>query len=48
MASYDSKTENSKGKEVMSSNSFLNHLFNLDKYKLIKLLTEKQEKIGGK
>ena len=29
MASHDSKNEKSKGKEVMSSNSFPNHLFSL-------------------
>ena len=45
MASHNSKNENSKGKEVMSSNSFPNHLFSLDKYKLIELLMETQEKL---
>ena len=44
MASHDNKYEKSKGKEVMSSNSFPNHLFNLDKYKLIELLMETQDK----
>ena len=45
MASHDSKNEKSKGKEVMSSNSFPNHLFSFDKYKLIELLMETQEKL---
>ena len=45
MASHDSKNEKSKGKEVMCSNSFPNHLFNLDKCKLIELLMETQEKL---
>ena len=43
MASHDSKTAKSKGKEVMSSSSFPNHLLSLDKYKLIELLMETQE-----
>ena len=34
-----------KGKEVMSSNSFPNHLFNLDKYKLIEWVMETQDKL---
>ena len=40
MASHDSKTVKSKGKEVMSSSSFPKHLFSLDKYKFIELLME--------
>ena len=46
MATYDSKFEKSKGKEVMSSNPFPNHLFKLDKYILIELLTETQDKLN--
>ena len=45
MASHDSKYDKSKGKEVMSSNSLPNHLFKLDKYKLIELLMETQDKL---
>ena len=45
MASHDNNNEKSRGKEVMSSNSFLNHLFSLDKYKLIELLMERQYKL---
>ena len=45
MASHHSKAEKSKEKEVMSSNSFPNHLFKFDKYKLFKLLMETQEKL---
>ena len=37
MATHDEK---SKGKEVLSSNSFPNHLFKWDKYKLIELVME--------
>ena len=48
MASQHSKVEKSKEKEVMSSNSFPNHLFKFDKYKLIKLLMETQEKLDKK
>ena len=45
MASHDSKTAKSKGKEVMSSSSFPNHLLSLDKYKLIELLMDTQDKL---
>ena len=45
MASHDSKNEKSKGKEVMTFNSFPNHQFNLDKYKLIQLVMETQDKL---
>ena len=45
MASHDSKTMNSKGKEVMSSSSYLKYLFSMDKHKLIELLMETQEKL---
>ena len=45
MASHDKKNEKFKGKEVMSSNSFPNHLFSLDKCKLIELLMETQDKL---
>ena len=45
MASHDSKYEKSKGKKVMSSNSFPNHLVGLDKYKFIELLMETQDKL---
>ena len=45
MASHDNKTVKSKGNEVMSYISFPNHLFSLDKYKLIELLIETQEKL---
>ena len=48
MASHHSKVKNSKEKEVMSSNSFPNHLFKFDKYNLIKLLMETQEKLDEK
>ena len=48
MASHDNKTAKSKGKEVMSSSSFPNHLFSLNKYKLIELLMETQEKLKEK
>ena len=45
MASHHSKVEASKEKEVMSSSSFPKHLFKFNKYKLIKLLFETQEKL---
>ena len=45
MASHHSKVEASKEKEVMSSSSFPKHLFKFNKYKLIKLLLETQEKL---
>ena len=45
MASHDNKTVKSKGKETMSSCSFPNHLFSLEKYKLIELLMETQEQL---
>ena len=45
MASHHSKDEESKKKEVMSSNSFPKHLFKFSKNKLIKLLLETQEKL---
>ena len=48
IALHDSKNEESKGKEVISSNSFLNQLFSLDKYKLIELLMETQDKLKEK
>ena len=45
MASHESKNEKSKGKEVKSSNSFPNHLFKLNRYKLIEFLMEAQAKL---
>ncbi|XP_057520924.1 uncharacterized protein LOC130801160 [Amaranthus tricolor] len=45
MVSHHSKDEESKEKEVMSSSSFPKHLFKFNKYKLIKLLLETQEKL---
>ena len=45
MASHESKNEKSKGKEVKSSNSFPNHLFKLNRHKLIELLMEAQDKL---
>ena len=38
MASHESKNKKSKGKEAKSSNSSPNHLFKLNKYKLIEFL----------
>ena len=45
MASHESKNEKSKGKQVKSSNSFSNHLFKLNRYKIIELLMETQDKL---
>ncbi|XP_057543344.1 uncharacterized protein LOC130821570 [Amaranthus tricolor] len=45
MASHESKNEKSKGKEVKSSNLFPNHLFKLNRYKLIELLMEAHDKL---
>ena len=45
MASHERKNEKSKGKGVNSSNSFPNHLFKLNRYKLIKLLMETRDKL---
>ena len=42
MATHD---ETSKGKEVLSSNSFPNHLFRLDKHELVKMFLEAQDKL---
>ena len=45
MASHDSKTEKPKGKEVMFSSLFHNHVFSLNKHTLIELLMETQRKL---
>ena len=45
MDSHESKNEKSKGKEVKSFNSFPNHLFKLNRYKLVELLIETQDKL---
>ena len=42
MATHDEKP---KGKEVLSSNSFPNHLYRRKKYELIKFLLETQDKL---